>query len=247
MIRKRSSGLSNLDFENGEIVLIDKELDKSSFYVIYKFQKSLGVKKAGHAGTLDPKATGLLIVCTGKNTKRISEFQDLTKTYEGVIELGKKTPSMDSETEPSEVKDTSGITEADILRVRDSFMGTTSQIPPMYSAVKHKGKSLYKYARKGKVIERAPREVTITEFELPKIELPYVHFKITCSKGAYIRVIADDFGSKLGCGGYLTELRRTAIGEFKVEDAFTIDEFVEKINSRASKEKSEMEASAGFL
>lgn len=228
MIRKRTEELSNLDFESGEIVLIDKELNKSSFYVIYKFQKSIGVKKAGHAGTLDPRATGLLIVCTGKNTKKISEFQDLAKTYEGIIEIGKKTPSMDTETEVSEEKDFSGITEEDIFRVRDSFIGTTLQMPPMYSAVKHKGKSLYKYARKGIDITRTPREIVVAQFEITKIDLPEVHFRIVCSKGSYIRVIADDFGNKLGCGGYLKELRRTAIGEFKVEDAFTIEDFIEK-------------------
>jgi tRNA pseudouridine55 synthase len=234
MIRKRTEELVNLDFESGETVLIDKGLNKSSFYVIYKFQKSIGVKKAGHAGTLDPKATGLLIVCTGKNTKKISEFQGLSKTYEGVIEIGKKTPSMDTETEVSEVKDISGITEEDIYRVRDSFIGTTLQAPPMYSAIKHKGKSLYMYARKGVDIARQPREITVTEFEITKLDLPEVHFRISCSKGSYIRVIADDFGGKLGCGGYLKELRRTAIGEYKVEDAFTIDEFVEKVKNRNS-------------
>ncbi|MGE5409929.1 MAG: tRNA pseudouridine(55) synthase TruB [Clostridiales bacterium] len=219
--------LSAADFEKGEVILIDKSLNKSSFNVIYKIRKAVGIKKAGHAGTLDPKATGLLIICTGKKTKEISSFQDQLKTYTGTITLGKKTLSMDSESEFIEEKGIEGITEADIYCTRDCFLGDIQQIPPMYSAVKFKGKSLYKYARKGIELKREPRTVNVSKFEFTKIELPDVHFEITCSKGTYIRVIAHDFGEKLGCGAFLSALRRTRIGNFDVSQAFTIDEFVD--------------------
>jgi tRNA pseudouridine55 synthase len=213
------------------VILIDKDADRSSFNIVYKLRKITGVKKIGHAGTLDPKATGLLILCTGKKTKEISKFQDLKKVYTGIITLGKKTPSMDSETGVLEEKSTGDITSEKIEEVRKTFLGKILQLPPMYSAIKHKGKSLYKYARKGVEIERQLREVEIYDFEITKYIEPDVHFKITCSKGTYIRVIADDFGNKLGCGGYLKKLRREAIGEYSADNAFTIDEFEKKFNS----------------
>ncbi len=215
------------DFEKGEVILIDKEKGITSFDVIRKLRKILKIKKIGHAGTLDPAATGLLILCTGKKTKEISSFQNKPKVYEGIITLGKSTPSMDGETEAVDVKDYSHVSENDIEKVRKEFIGEIEQIPPMYSAVKHKGKSLYKYARKGIEVERKPRKVTVYEFEITKINLPDVYFKIKCSKGTYVRVIANDFGEKLGCGGYLKELRRTGIGEFDVADAFTLKELSE--------------------
>lgn len=225
MITKETTDTSGIDFNKGEVILIDKSLYKTSFNVIYKIRKAAGIKKAGHAGTLDPRATGLLIICTGKRTKEISSFQDLEKTYTGIITLGKTTPSMDSETDFVEEKGIEGITESDIRRVRDLFLGEIMQVPPMYSAVKFKGKSLYKYARKGIELKREPRKITIYQFNITKIELPDVHFEITCSKGTYIRVIAHDFGEELGCGGYLSALRRTRIGSHRVENAFTMDEF----------------------
>lgn len=225
MITKQTRELSDVDFAKGEVILIDKALYKSSFNVIYKIRKAAGIKKAGHAGTLDPRATGLLIVCTGKKTKEISSFQDLGKTYTGTITLGKTTPSMDSETDAIEEKSIEGITQDDILRVRDEFLGVIRQVPPMYSAVKHKGKSLYKYARKGIELKREDREVTISGFQITRLELPEVDFRISCSKGTYIRVIAHDFGQKLGCGGYLSSLRRTHIGSYSVDEALTIEEF----------------------
>lgn len=231
MISKATNDFGKFDFNNGEVILIDKDADKSSFNIVHKLRKITGVKKIGHAGTLDPKATGLLILCTGKKTKEISKFQDLKKVYSGIITLGKKTSSMDSETETLEEKSTVDITPEKIEEVRKTFLGKIMQLPPMYSAIKHKGKSLYKYARKGVEIERQLREVEIYDFEITKYIEPDVYFKITCSKGTYIRVIADDFGNKLGCGGYLKKLRREAIGEYSVDNAYTIDEFEKKFNS----------------
>ncbi|MEI7811584.1 MAG: tRNA pseudouridine(55) synthase TruB [Ignavibacteria bacterium] len=240
MITRQANDLDFVDFDKGKAILIDKSLDKSSFHVVYKIRKATGVKKVGHAGTLDPRATGLLIVCTGKKTKDINNFQAQEKTYTGVITLGKKTLSMDTETEFIEEKGIAGINEDDIFRVRDFFLGEILQVPPMYSAVKFKGKSLYKYARKGLEVKREARTVTLSEFNLTKVDLPDVYFEIKCSKGTYIRVIADDFGERLGCGGYLSALRRTRIGQYNVDDAFTINEFV-SILGRPDLAESQME------
>lgn len=212
------------DFVNGEEILIDKAEGFTSFDVVHIVRK-LTKAKVGHAGTLDPKATGLLILCSGRKTKEISRLQEFEKTYTGIISLGRTTASLDSETEFNSDEDYSGVTIEDVLRVRDSFLGEIMQLPPMYSAVKHKGKSLYKYARKGIEIQREPRPVIIFRFEILKFEAPDIHFEIRCSKGTYIRVIANDFGAELGCGAYLKELRRTAIGGYSVDEAFTIDEF----------------------
>lgn len=216
------------DFEAGEVILIDKQLYKSSFDIVYKVRKAVNVKKVGHAGTLDPMATGLLIVCTGKMTKQISTFRDLDKTYTGVFTIGKTTPSFDIETEFDSVGDYSSVTEELIINTAKSFLGKSSQIPPAYSAVKHKGKSLYEFARKGVEIIKEPREIFISRFEILKIDLPEIWFEITCSSGTYIRVIANDFGKKLGCGAYLNRLRRTKIGQFDVSNSITIKEFNEK-------------------
>lgn len=225
MISKKTLKIDDVDFQNGEIILVDKEKGKSSFNVVYKIRKAAGVKKVGHAGTLDPAATGLLIVCTGKKTKDISLFQEQRKVYSGVFCLGKRTLSMDSETDFIEEKEFYHITEDEINQAAESFVGKLMQIPPMYSAVKHRGKALYKYARKGVEVERKPREVNIYRFEIREIELPFVHFEIECSKGTYIRAIAEDLGIKLGCGAYLKELRRTRIGDFSVDDAIKIQDF----------------------
>ncbi len=228
MISKKTNNFSELDFQKGEVILMDKQVGESSFRAVHIVRKAIGVKKVGHAGTLDPNATGLLIICTGKKTKEITSFQDLGKVYEGVIKLGVKTPSMDPETEPSEIKEYGHITESDIEETRKEFLGEINQIPPMFSAIKHKGKALYKYARKGVDIERPARKVKIYDFKITKIDLPDVHFEIHCSKGTYIRVIANDFGDKLGCGGMLNVLRRSKIGDYSAEDAFTTNEFYEK-------------------
>lgn len=230
MITRNSRNLQTNDYCQGEVVLIDKEIDKTSFNVIYKIRKAINIQKIGHAGTLDPKATGLLIICTGKKTKEIEKFQSLEKTYTGTITLGKTTVSMDSETEIIEERDYSCISLEQLDEVRKSFIGVIQQVPPMFSAVKFKGKSLYKYARKGVEISRVPREVCVSDFLITKVDLPFVHFEINCSKGTYIRVIAHDFGAKLGCGAYLSSLRRTRIGEYTVDCALTVDEFVTRYN-----------------
>ncbi|MGD8777932.1 MAG: tRNA pseudouridine(55) synthase TruB [Ignavibacteria bacterium] len=234
MITKNLNDFDSVDFKAGEVILVDKEPGLTSFDVVYKIRKAVNVKKVGHAGTLDPAATGLLIICTGKKTKEIGKYQDSIKTYTGIIELGKRTPSMDAETDVLEEKPVEGIDENKILGIRDTFLGNIEQVPPMYSALKHKGKSLYKYARKGIDVKREPRKVFIEKFEINKIDLPEIHFEIVCSKGTYIRVIADDFGKKLGCGGYLKKLRRTKIGDYSVEDALKINEFIELHNNSIS-------------
>jgi len=231
MITKKISNDYVPNFLEGEIILIDKPFKKTSFDVIYKIRKVINVKKIGHAGTLDPMATGLLIVCTGKKTKEISSFIGLDKTYTGIISLGKTTPSFDLETEFNSEKNFYYVTEEMIYNTRNGFLGASTQIPPMYSAVKKNGKALYKFARKGIEVERKPREIFISKFEINKIELPDIHFEITCSSGTYIRVIANDFGEKLGCGAYLKSLRRTRVGNFNVEDAFQIDEFIQYVKS----------------
>ncbi len=231
MITRETTDFSNLDFQSGEVILADKPVGWSSFKVVYKIRKAIEVKKVGHAGTLDPLASGLLILCTGKKTKEIDKYQSIEKIYTGTILLGKSSPSMDLETEISRENSLEGITESKILAVRDTFLGKILQIPPMYSAVKYKGKSLYKLARKGKSIKREPKEINISRFEIKSISLPYVDFEISCSKGTYIRVIANDFGEKLGCGGLLSSLRRINIGEYSVEDAVNVDDFVNKLKN----------------
>lgn len=226
MITKEISDFSGFDFNKGEAILFDKPLRWTSFKVVHKVRKATAVKKVGHAGTLDPLATGLLILCTGKLTKQIDSFQALTKTYTGTITLGKKTLSMDSETEAVEEKPYDHITINDIMEVRDKFVGEILQIPPMYSAINFQGKKLYEYARKGKTVAREARPVFIDEFKILNYAPPEVLFEITCSKGTYIRVIADDFGNMLGCGAYLSSLRRTRIGDYSVDDAFEVRDFV---------------------
>ncbi len=215
------------DFVCGETILIDKPLINTSFDIVYKIRKAVNVQKVGHAGTLDPMATGLLIVSTGKMTKEINLLMGLDKTYTGIISIGKSTPSYDKETEFNSENSFEGITANKIIDIRDSFLGSLMQTPPMFSAVKKNGKALYKFARKGVEVERKSREIFISKFEITKIDLPDIYFEISCSTGTYIRVIAHEFGQKLGCGAYLNSLRRTRIGEFDVADAFQINEFVD--------------------
>lgn len=233
MITKSAINNYEPDFEAGEIILIDKSLFKSSFDIVYKVRKAINVKKVGHAGTLDPMATGLLIVCTGKKTKEISEFRGLDKTYAGTFCLGKTTPSFDMETEFDSESGIEGVTEEKVIEFASAFIGKSFQIPPIYSAVKHNGKSLYQFARKGVEIIKEPREIFISSFKITGIELPDVYFEITCSSGTYIRVIANDFGKKIGCGAYLKKLRRTKIGDYNVDEALTISEFTDKYKERA--------------
>lgn len=225
IITRQTKDPQNLDYLSGQVILIDKPVNWTSFDVVSKIRKLIKVKKVGHAGTLDPLATGLLIVCTGKNTKVISDYQEKRKKYTGIITLGKSSPSMDLATDVTEKILSDNLTQDKIIEVRNKFLGKILQVPPMYSAVKHKGKALYKFARAGKEVEREPKQVEVFSFEILKIDLPDIHFEIVCSKGTYIRTIANDFGNELNCGGILSLLRRTEIGEYKVDDAYEMNEF----------------------
>ena len=219
-----TSDVHSLDFEKGEVLLVDKPLNWTSFDVVHRVRDLFHVKKVGHAGTLDPKATGLLILCTGKKTKEIDTFTGQEKEYEGIMQLGATTVSFDSETPEQDQKDFLRIDERQILDVFSTFVGVQLQVPPMYSAVKYGGKPLYKYARKGRSLERQPREITVSEFTLIKMDLPLVHFRVVCSKGTYIRSIVDECGKKLLCGAYLKELRRTRIGSLSLQQALQIED-----------------------
>jgi len=232
MITKQTKDLQTLNYLDGQVILIDKPVNWTSFNVVSRIRRLTKVKKVGHAGTLDPLATGLLIVCTGKKTKEISEYQAQRKKYTGIITLGKSSPSMDLATEITETDLPDNLNEEKILLVRNKFLGNIEQVPPMFSALKHNGKALYKFARAGKEVKREPRQVEIYSFDIKKIELPEIHFEISCSKGTYIRVIADDFGKEIGCGGVLSLLRRTEVGNFNVDDAFDLEEFTEMFNSQ---------------
>ena len=210
--------------DNGRVLLINKPLRWTSFDVVNKLRFRLKTKKIGHAGTLDPLATGLLIICVGKMTKRIDEFMGLEKEYTGKFVLGKTTPSLDLETEVSEVKDISALTNEKIKEATRPFIGTISQLPPLHSAIKIGGKRAYEFARKGREIQLEPREVQIREFEVTSINLPEVSFRIVCSKGTYIRSIARDFGNALNVGAYLSALCRTRIGTFMLSDALEVEQ-----------------------
>lgn len=226
MITKETIHQREVDFVSGEIILIDKPFGWTSFKVVNKIRRATGVKKVGHAGTLDPLATGLLIVCTGKKTKVMTTFQDQEKTYTGTITLGKSSPSMDLETEIEGQRELIDIDAEKILKAKEKFVGRIMQKPPMYSALKVGGKTLYKIARKGKTVEREDREVNVSKFEITEIKLPDITFEIKCSKGTYIRVIANDLGEYLGCGGLLSSLCRTSIGDYSVNNALTVEEFL---------------------
>ena len=229
MVTNQTTEFSSLDFSSGEIILIDKPLGWTSFKVVNKIRKTIGIKKVGHSGTLDPMATGLLIICTGKKTKELSNYLGLDKTYTGTITLGKTSPSMDKETEITETGIDENINEESIKNAVKEFVGEIEQTPPMYSAIKVKGKRLYKLARNGVEIERPVRKVRINSFLIKNIKIPDVEFEVNCSKGTYIRVLANDLGKKLGCGGILSELRRTSIGEFRIEKALKVEDFIEKV------------------
>ena len=213
------------EIQEGQIFLIDKPLDWTSFDVVNKIRwnirKVYNIKKikVGHAGTLDPKATGLLIICTGKFTKRIDEIQSESKVYTGTLKLGSTTPTYDTESEEDQIFPTGHITEELLHPITKQFIGQIDQLPPAHSAVKVEGKRLYELARAGKTVELNPRKVVIHDFKITKIEMPFVEFEVHCGKGTYIRSLANDFGKALNSGAYLTELRRTRIGDFSVEDA----------------------------
>ncbi len=219
------------EFKEGQILLFDKPLNWTSFQLVNKarwlIRKSCNIKKikVGHAGTLDPLATGLLVICTGKFTKRIEQFQGQEKEYTGTFTLGATTPSYDMETEVDETFPIDHISENNITNVTFDFIGEIEQVPPVFSALKKDGKRLYEYARNGEDVEVKSRKVTITEFEITEIRFPEVDFRVVCSKGTYIRSLANDFGKALGSGAYLSALRRTRIGDFKVEDSMDLEAF----------------------
>ncbi len=215
----------------GGVLLVDKPKTWTSFDVVKKVRSALRVKKVGHAGTLDPMATGLLILCSGNLTKKIDAFQALGKVYEGRMRLGAVTPSYDAETEPVEEKPIDDVNEERIRNSAAAFVGEIEQLPPMYSAVKVEGQRLYKLARKGVEVERQPRSVTVSRFSIEDVALPDVAFEVRCSKGTYVRTLAHDLGQELGCGAYLTELRRTFIGEFSAEEAWSIEQIVEEAST----------------
>jgi len=210
----------------GRVLLINKPFLWTSFDVVNKLRYRLKIKKIGHAGTLDPLATGLLIICTGKMTKRIEEFMGLEKEYTGRFVLGKSTPSHDLETEISEERDISAVTHEQIHAATQALTGNISQLPPLHSAIRVGGKRAYQFARKGQEVDLKHRSVEVKEFEITGIALPEATFRIVCSKGTYIRSIARDFGNALSVGAYLTDLCRTRIGNFKLEDALNIDDVV---------------------
>lgn len=210
----------------GGFLLINKPLHWTSFDVVRKIRNTIKIKKVGHAGTLDPLATGLLIVCTGKFTKKINEYMAQEKEYTGSITLGATTPTYDLESEPENFKSIDGITEELIYATAKKFTGEILQTPPIHSAIKQKGKPVYLLARKGIDVVLEPRKVFIYQFEITKIEMPEIFFKVSCSTGTYIRSLANDFGEALGCGGYLSSLCRTRIGNFDLKDAITVEKFV---------------------
>jgi len=227
------------DFQEGKVVLIDKPLQWSSFQAVNKvkwaLKKHLGLKKikVGHAGTLDPLATGLLIVCTGKFTKRITELQGMPKEYTGTFMLGGTTPSFDLETEVNATFPTEHITDALALETVNQFLGEIDQQPPVFSALKKDGKRLYEHARAGEEVEIAFRKTTIHEFEITRIALPEIDFRVVCSKGTYIRSLANDYGKALRSGAHLSALRRTKIGDFSVEGAISPQDFEDNVSETA--------------
>jgi tRNA pseudouridine55 synthase len=225
-------------FIEGKMLLINKPVGWTSFQIVNKVrwliksQYDLKKIKVGHAGTLDPLAEGLLILCTGKWTKKIDEFQGQDKVYSGIFHLGATTPSFDLETEINSRQSIEHIDKNILLESTNKFIGDQFQVPPIYSAIKQNGKKLYEYARNGETIELKKRKINISEFKITKIELPKVHFKVKCGKGTYIRSLANDYGLELKSGAYLYKLKRERIGGFNIKDALSIVEFEKIINKK---------------
>lgn len=217
------------ELKEGAVILIDKPLRWTSFDALNKLRWLVKMKKIGHCGTLDPLATGLLICCTGKMTKKITEYQKQEKEYTGIIHLGAVTPTYDLESEPEQSQPFNHLTEEEIKSATAAFTGDILQTPPIHSAIKKDGKRVYELARQGIEVKLEPRPVNIKTFEITKINLPEVHFRVVCSTGTYIRSLANDFGAALGCGGYLQGLRRTKIGDYSVDNALTVDEWVKAL------------------
>ncbi|WP_439130018.1 tRNA pseudouridine(55) synthase TruB [Polaribacter sp.] len=223
------------DYKNGQVLLIDKPLTWTSFQVVNKLRweikQRFNIKKikVGHAGTLDPLATGLLIICTGKQTKQIDTYQGQIKEYTGTFTIGATTPSYDLETQIDKTYPTAHISEELLKETTHQFIGEIQQKPPIFSAIKKDGKRLYELARKGETTEIKSRTVTISEFEITNIDLPKIDFRVVCSKGTYIRSLAFDFGKALKSGAHLSALRRTKIGNFSVENSWSVDEFIQQL------------------
>lgn len=228
------------NFQEGEVLLIDKPLEWTSFDVVNHLRsyikRAFDLKKikVGHAGTLDPLASGLLIICTGKYTKQIDSYQGQDKIYVGSMKLGATTPSFDMETEVDQTFDISDLTPEKLTEATLPFVGEIEQVPPIYSAIKIDGKRAFLYARKNNEVKMKARPVTIKQFSVLNIELPDVDFVVHCTKGTYIRSLVHDFGKSLGNGAYLTALRRTQIGDFSVSNAFSLDEIKEEIKLQAT-------------
>lgn len=231
------SKLTDQDFKDGQVLIFDKPLAWTSFQLVNKvrwlIRKNRNIKKikVGHAGTLDPLATGLMIICTGKFTKRLHEFMGQEKEYTGTITLGATTPSYDLETEIDQTFSTEQITEEDIYAFAKAYQGNIMQRPPVFSALKKEGKRLYEFARAGEEVEIPKREINISSFEITRIAMPQVDFKVSCSKGTYIRSLAFDFGEGLKSGAHLTALRRTKIGDYHVDNAHSLDDFITDITA----------------
>ncbi|HEX8278175.1 MAG TPA: tRNA pseudouridine(55) synthase TruB [Segetibacter sp.] len=224
-------------YKAGQVILVDKPLNWTSFDVIRKIRALIKIKKVGHAGTLDPLATGLLIVCTGKFTKKINDYMGMEKEYTGTFTLGSLTPTYDLESTPTEIKDISGLTEEQIHNATRLFTGEIQQVPPIHSAIKKNGKPVYLMARKGIDVQLEPRSVIINSFTIEKIELPTVYFRVVCSTGTYIRSLANDYGKELGCGAYLSSLRRIRIGIFLEENAMPMQELMHQIKQESALER----------
>jgi tRNA pseudouridine55 synthase len=219
-------------YAEGKVLLINKPLRWTSFDAVRKVRNLVKTKKVGHAGTLDPLATGLLIICTGKFTKKINEYMSKEKEYTGTITLGATTPTYDLESEPTDFKPFEHFTREDIEKAALDFTGDILQTPPIHSAIKKERVRVYELARRGVDVKLEPRAVTVHNFDILKIEGPLVYFRVICSTGTYIRSLANDLGEKLGCGGYLSSLCRTRIGEFKLEDAYTMEAFENMIHQK---------------
>ncbi|MBS1578987.1 MAG: tRNA pseudouridine(55) synthase TruB [Bacteroidetes bacterium] len=222
------------EFALGKVLLINKPLQWTSFDAVRKIRNLIKIPKVGHAGTLDPLATGLLIICTGKFTKKINEYMGMEKEYTGTITLGATTASFDLETKPESFKDISFLNEEKLQTATQQFIGNILQVPPQFSAIKKDGKRLYESARQGIEVKVEARPITISAFELTKIELPVVYFRVVCSTGTYIRSLANDFGATLGVGGYLSSLCRTRIGNFTLQNAVSIENFEKEIKEKHS-------------
>ncbi len=234
MITSQTHDLSDVDFQNGEVILINKPINWTSFNVVDKVRRLTKIKKVGHTGTLDPKATGLLILCTGAKTKTISSYQDLMKEYQGKIYFGKSTPTMDSESidQAPDEKDIENLNKERIISAAKKFTGEIYQVPPPFSAIWVEGRRSYRLARKGREIRLKPRKVYIEVFDIVDFSSPLATFVVSCSKGTYIRKLVHDLGEEIGCGAFLYELKRTKIGLYKLEEAIELEDFAKLFESR---------------